>query len=248
MEVLFMRFLIPLFLLCASLSPAQILSDSHNLNVNGEAEVKVAPDRVRLSLGVETRNKDLSAAVAQNDAAVRRVIEAVRAMDIAAADIQTDYFHIDLSYNDHDRTLVDYYHVTKGVEVLLRDVAKFESLMKAALMAGANHLYDVEFSTSELRKYRDQARALAMKAAREKANDLAAAAGLKVREKPLAVSAYNYGGGSWYSSCCGPRYGGNAYQNVVQNVGGDGGIAAGGTFALGKISVTASVSATFQLE
>jgi uncharacterized protein YggE len=243
-----MRFLIPLFLMCAALVQTPVRSESRNVNVNGEAEVKVAPDRVRLSLGVETRAKDLNAAVAHNDAAIRRVIQSVRDLDVAAADIQTDFFHVDLAYDNNDHTLVDYYLVTKSVEVQLRDVTKFESLMKAVLLAGANHVYDVEFSTSELRKYRDQARGLAMKAAMEKANDLAAAAGLKVRGKPLNVSAYNYGGGSWYAMCCGARYGANAYQNVVQNVGGPGGIGAGGTFALGKISVTASVSATFELE
>ena len=118
----------------------------------------------------------------------------------------------------------------------------------AVLHAGANQIYDVEFSTSELRKYRDQARALAVKAAIEKAHDMAAAAGFQVSAKPQGISSYSAGGGSWYSMCCGNRYGSQAFQNVVQNVGGGGSISPEGTVALGKISVTASVTMTFGIE
>jgi uncharacterized protein YggE len=113
----------------------------------------------------------------------------------------------------------------------------------AALGAGANHIHNVEFSTSQLRQHRDTARAMAIKAATEKANDMAAAAGLKVK-KATSISSYSYGGGSWYG-----RYGGRGYyanaQNVIQEAGGGG---PQGTISLGRISVTASVTMTFEFE
>ena len=169
-------------------------------------------------------------------------------MHIDESDIQTENIHVEMRYDDHDGTVVDYYEVTKGVQVFLRDVSKFEALLTAVLHAGANHIYDVEFSTSELRKYRDQARALAVKAAIEKANDLAAAAGTESCRKTIGVSTYSYGGGSWYSACCGNRYGSQMSQNVIQNVSRGGGIGPEGTVALGKIAVTASVTMRFRVE
>ena len=66
--------------------------------------------------------------------------------------------------------------------------------------------------------------------------------------KPVALTAYNYGGGSWYSACCGNRYGAQGFQNVIQNVGGGGIIANDATVALGKIGVTASVTMKFRVE
>jgi uncharacterized protein YggE len=138
---------------------AQFGSVQNTIDVGGDAVVKVVPDRVRLSLGVETRYKDLDTATSQNDAIVRRVLAATQQFQIAAGDVQTGYVNVNLAYDDHDNTLVSYYSVTKGVDIYLRDVARFEPLLKAVLDAGANHVYDVEFSTSELRKYRDQARA-----------------------------------------------------------------------------------------
>jgi hypothetical protein len=242
--------LLAAFLLIISTTPsaAQFGSAQNTIDISGDAIVKVVPDRVRLSLGVETRNKDLDAASAQNDAIVRRVLAATQQFQVAAGDVQTDYVHVDLAYDDHDNTLVNYYSVTKGVDIYLREVAKFEPLLKAVLHAGANHVYDVEFTTSELRKYRDQARALAVKAASEKANDMAESAGLHVSGKPVSISSYSYGGGYFSYGCCGYRRGSYQSQNVVQEMGGSGNIPGDGTVALGKIPVSASVSLRFQLQ
>ena len=241
------HFVILAFLIVARPVFAQIPIDGPGtLNVTGDAAVNVVPDRVRLFLGVESRNKDLLVAKTANDAGIRDVIAAARALNVAPGDIQTDYIQVDMSYDDGG-TIVAYYKVTKDVQILLRDTQAFEELLSQVLLAGANHIYNVEFSTSELRKHRDAARALAITAAHQKATDLAAAAGLKVVGAPLAVSAYSYGGGASYGRGRSGGYG--QVQNVVQNAGsGSDGIGADGTVALGKISVTATVSVTFRLQ
>ena len=215
------------------------------LQITGDAAILVVPDRVRLFLGVESRHKDLRAAKTDNDAAVRKVIEAARALNVAAGNIQTDYIQVGMSYESNNATVVDHYTVTKDLQILLTNVPQFEDLLSQVLLAGANHIYDVEFSTSELRTHRDAARAMAIKAAQDKANALAAAAGLRVITPPLSVSAYSYGGGSAYGRGRSRGYG--QAQNVAQASGGDG-IGADGTVALGKISVTANVSMTFQTQ
>jgi uncharacterized protein len=241
-----------LFLLAAILAAqpafAQIsLSGSDTLNVTGDAAVNVVPDRVRVFVGVESRNKDLLAAKAENDARVRKVIDAARALNVTPANIQTDFIQVNVVYQNGS-TNVDYYRVVKDVQILLTNVQQFEELLSQVLLAGANHVYDVAFSTSELRKHRDAARALAVKAAQEKASDLAAAAGLKIVGTPLAISSYSYGGGASYGRLHSGRGYGQMSQNVMQNVqSANDGIGDEGTIALGKISVTASVSMGFRL-
>src|SRR5262245_6266667 len=182
---------------------AQFGATNNTIDVSGDALIKVVPDRVRLTLGVETRNKDLDAATAQNDATVARVLAATKQLQIESKDTQTDYLNVNLSYDDHDATLISYYTVNRGIDIYLRNVATLEPLLKAVLHAGANHVYDVELSSSELRKYRDQARALAVKAAMEKANDMAQTAGLHVDPKPISISSYSFGGGYFSYGCCG---------------------------------------------
>jgi len=242
-----MRACLAVLLLFPVIGYAQ-LSSPNGVSVSGDAQVNVVPDRVTILLGVETRNKNLDEASSQNDLLIRQVLAAARRLEVNVSDIQTDFIHVDLSYGQNDSTMVDYYKVTKEIQIILRDVTKFEPLVSALLHAGANHIYGIDFSTSELRKYRDQARQLASKAAIDKANDLAAAAGMKVVGKPTSLSTYSYGGGSSYRYCCGYLYGGNMAQNVVQNQIGTGESGAESTIALGKIAVYASVTMTFQMQ
>jgi uncharacterized protein YggE len=236
-----------LLLLTASASLAQFTNAS-GVSVSGDAQVNVVPDRVTIFLGVETRHRELEVAKAQNDTLVRQVLDASHKLALDASDIQTDFIHVDLQYQQGDSTVVDHYQVTKEIQIVLKDVSKFEKLISAVLHAGATHIYGIDFSTSELRKYRDEARALATKAAMEKAHDLASAAGLKVIGKPTSMTSYSYGGGSSYRYCCGNFYGGGMAQNVVQNVSGGSGTDSESTIALGKISVYASVTMTFQMQ
>src|SRR5258708_16987369 len=174
---------------------AQFARETHAIEVNGDAEVRVVPDQVTVFFGVEDRNKEISAAVTQNNASVKQLISAIRSAGVEPGDIQTDYFHVDIAYVPNQGSVVDYYVVTKQVQVVLKKVAKFEDLLNSGLRAGANHIDGIEFRTTELRKYRDEVRALAAKAAVEKAKGLADAAGLKVG-KPLSLSSYSYRGGA----------------------------------------------------
>ncbi len=176
-----------IFVLTAAYACAQVVvgANQNTISVTGDAEVKVVPDRANVYLGVESRSKDMAAASSSNDASVRQVIAAVRALGVDSSDIQTDFFHVEIVYSGREGTIVDYYKVTKEIQVVLKNVSRFEELLNTVLRTGANHIYGIEFTTSELRKHRDEARAMAAKAAIEKANDLAAVAGMKVVGSPL---------------------------------------------------------------
>jgi uncharacterized protein YggE len=228
--------------------PLSAQVSENRLTVTGDAEIKVAPDRVVISVGVESRSPQLATAKTRNDTAIAAILAAAKNEQVAVADVQTDFIEISPVYQSRDTNesrenyLIDYYRVNKTVAITLRDVTRFERLLTAILGAGANRVYGVEFQTSELRKYRDQARDLAVKAAVEKAQAMAGAAGLKVG-KPESISAYNQGGGAAYGRMRGPTS--NMSQNVMSTAGGDG--ETSGTFAPGRISVNASVTLTFRL-
>jgi len=225
-------------------SPAA-LADSRKITVSGSAEVLVVPDEVVLTLGVETWDKQLAVARKANDEIIQRVIKLAKDLGIEEKYIQTDYVNIEPRYQD-SYTQKDFigYFVRKNIVVTLKDIAKFEDLYAQVLEAGVNYVHGVEFRTSELRKNRDQARALAIQAAKEKAIALAGEMDMKVGE-PLSIQEdYNRwwsGYSSWWGS-----YGSGMYQNVVQNAGGTTPEEVS-TIAPGQISVTASVTVEFEL-
>ncbi len=215
------------------------------VNVTGDAEIKVAPDEVVLILGVQTSDKSMQVAKNENDARVKRVIAMTKDFGIDPKYVQTEQIRIDPRY-DGSPTRYNFigYFIYKTIVITLKDVDKFDGVYAAALDSGATHVQGIQFRTTELRKYRDQARALAIKAAQEKATALAGELGQKIGQ-PQSINEQYSGWSSWYSTW----WGGSMVQtqNVVQNVGG-GQPNDEGTFAPGQISVTARVSVSFALQ
>lgn len=234
--------------LAAAASPEAAERESGTVTTTGEAEVRVAPDEVVLTLGVETNHGVLTTAKQANDERAARIIDAARRLGLPAKDIQTDFLEIMPQYpDDEQRADVLRYWVRKSIVLTVREVGRFEQLLEAALQAGATHVHGVSFRTTELRKHRDEARALAIRAAREKAVALGRELGTTIG-RPRRIDE---SGGRWWSPYASWWGGGRwqqAMQNAFQTAAGGGGEAADGSVALGQISVTASVSVTFELE
>jgi uncharacterized protein YggE len=62
----------------------------------------------------------------------------------------------------------------------MTDISKFQAFLDEVLKTGVSEVDSVSFASSELRKHKDHARDLAMKAALEKATAMAAAIGQSV--------------------------------------------------------------------
>jgi uncharacterized protein len=218
------------------------------VTASGEAEVRVAPDEVVITLGVETQNAQLSVAKTGNDDAVRRVLERLQGFGIADDHIQTEYIGINpiYDYPSSGMPRLTGYDVQKTIVVTLSDLSKFEDLLSGVLDAGANYVHNVKFQTTELRKYRDQARALAIKAAQEKATALAAELSQEL-EQPVTITEEQSSWQSWYGYGWGSGWNSNPSQNVVVESGSST-LEAGATVAPGQITVNARVSVTFALK
>jgi uncharacterized protein YggE len=216
------------------------------ITVTGQAEVRVAPDEVVFTLGVESVDKDMLAAKKRTDDSVKQVLALARQNNVKAEDVQTSYISVQPKYNTDDleyearrslkREFVGY-QVSKTIAIILRDISRFDSLLSDVLKAGVTRLSNVEFRDSKIRAHRDQARAMAMRAAQEKANFMA-------REIGQAVGpAYSISEGVVI-----PYSAGNVSQNRIDNfVGGAAGSETESAIAPGSISVSAQVTVRFRL-
>ncbi len=218
--------------------------------VSGQAQLNVPPDVVIITMGVETSEKTIAASKRQNDERIKVVLTLMKGLGIDPDSIKVDYLSVGPRYYGSD-----VFQVRRTVVITLKDIARFDDLVDAILQLEGSNLLNVDFRTSELRKYRDQARSLAMKAAKEKADAMAGELGQKVG-RPISIvedqnnwwSYYNF-----YSAYYG--YGrSSAGANVVQNVQNvqpldTGASAVGGdtSVAPGQISVQAKVTVTFEL-
>jgi uncharacterized protein YggE len=229
-------------LLVISPSPARAAADDKPdprlITVTGEAEVLVVPDEVVFDLTVQSLNKDLRAAKAQTDERLKRLLDLTRRYNVAAKDAQTDYVKLEPRYrgNDESRLFLGY-SVRKDLVFTLRDVSRAEELLSEVMESGITRINGVRFQTSQMRKYRDEARALAVRAAQEKATALTAEIGQKIG-KAYSIEEETTPSRSLYAQ--------NSMSNAMAS-GGDDAASSEGTLALGQIKVTARVTVRFEL-
>jgi len=230
------------------MAPAEGTCDSsRSIHVSGAAVVYVTPDRALLQLGVQSNGTTPDAVRRDNAEEIQKVMRAVSALGVEAKDIATDYYIVYPIYDDYNSLVIKGYRIDNTVSITVRDVSLADDILIAALKAGANEVQDVQFYSSELRKYRDQARALAMEAAGEKAQDLAEAAEAQAGcVLSISENSWSYYYGSWR----GGREMALWAQNVVQNASSSQGELAqmdDSPITLGQIVVRAEVSASYSL-
>jgi hypothetical protein len=152
----------------------------------GEAELRVAPDIATIEVGVVTQGPVVADALADNNARMSRVIDALRQLKIADSDIHTSSFMIQPKYEkrpqgdyDYDelRTVIGYY-ISNKVTITVTDMSKIAKIIDATVQAGANASGQVSFDVKNLTQQMDKAREAAIGSAFHKAQILAAAAHL----------------------------------------------------------------------
>ena len=228
----------------------QLFDDRSKISVNGEAVVKVQPNEIIITFGIETWDKNIMIAKEENNKIMKKAVAVIKESGIQDKDIQTDYLSIEPRYGDNyeKRNFIGYF-VRNTLVVTLSETDKVEDLVTGVLQSGVNYIHNIDFQTTEFKKYREQARDLALNAAKEKAEKMAGALGKSIGD-PVQISE-GYGGSNmwYYSSWNGWGYGRSNYtsQNVMQNINTGPGESSE-TIALGKISIKANVNVTFELK
>ncbi len=232
---------------CMALLTAASLSRADNtppplVTTTGNSEVKVVPDLADLRFEIELRNTNLKTALAQEAEKMSQLVAALKAAGIGERDLQTSQVTINPVYQQENGTHAEtakiaFFSVSQTVGCTLRDIQKITAITTRAIDAGANRVSGVTLRTSRLRQYRDQARVMAVKAAKEKALALAGELGSKVG-KPHSITEQ--------SSEIPTLLLGNSFAQNVAAAPGDSG--SNSAFEPGTISISATVTVAFVLE
>jgi len=223
------------------------------IHVSGSSAIKVAPDKVVIYFGIQSFAETPKGSRNANAELAIRLKKAILARGIAPKDIATDYYRIQTEYEDgwFSRRKVVGYWTDNTVAVTLRDVSQLEMLLIDALEVDNVTVQGIEFSTSRLRELRDEARALAVEAAMEKAEAMAGVAGVSlgdvtsISENAWGQRYYGYG---WWGPSAGRDWSNS--QNVIQDLGvlEPGGLTLeDGSISLGQIVVQAQVDLSVEL-
>jgi uncharacterized protein len=164
----------------AAVSMAQDRASLKVVRVYGTSEVKVAPDRAVVELGVQKQDPNASAAKRAASTSARKILAALRANGVDEKDVQTTYLSLQQQSYTRKGVRISYFVAEETMSITVRDLSKLDGLLDTLIQAGGNRIDGISYETSEMRKYRDQARDLAVKAAHEKAVALAQALGQEI--------------------------------------------------------------------
>jgi uncharacterized protein len=177
------------------------------VTVIGQGELFAEPDQASITIGLQLYDESAQVASQRLSERMEAVIEAMRALGIPDNRIQTRNYSIfferdyqsPLSARGEDGQPPGIYRVENTMRLVLSDVDAAASAIEAAVRAGANQMYGIDFSFSDPASLDARARTLAMANARSRAEALAAAVGASVGRAVRITELIGSGSGESHS-------------------------------------------------
>ena len=79
----------------------QSVDSQAKITVNGEAIVKVQPDQILITFGIETWDKNIMIAKQENNDIMKKAKAVIKELGIEGKNVQTDYLSIEPRYDDN---------------------------------------------------------------------------------------------------------------------------------------------------
>jgi uncharacterized protein YggE len=158
-------------------------SNVHVIEVSGDGEAQVAPDKATLNLGIETQAKTAGQAAGDNGALAQKVRDAIKAKLDDKGVMWTGGYSLDPVYSqprDGGEPKIMGYRAVNSITIETGALDLVGPLIDAAIGAGANQVNSLEYGLRDETKARNDAIAKASESARAQAQSLASALGIKL--------------------------------------------------------------------
>jgi uncharacterized protein len=200
------------------------------IDVTGEGIVRVVPDEVTINIRVENTGENTKILKEQNDATISEVLKFLKKMDIADKDVRTEYINLNKNYDHNSKTYT--FAANQSLSVKLRDLKKYEAVMKGLIDTGINRIDGVSFSSSKEASLKSEARKKAVENAKMKAQEYVSVLNQTVG-KAVSISEFSNSGG--------PQ---PMYKMAMMDSSSGGGDQ---TIALGEMEIKTTVNVSFLL-
>lgn len=161
-----------------------IVTNKTNIfSVSGEGSVVAVPDTATINLGITVTKPKVKEAQASANSIINKIQDELKKNGIPEKNIKTENFNLNPSYDWSDRTnQITGYQININLSVKVTDFDKINTVIDLATANGANLVGNLQFSVNEdkLVELQQQAREEAVTKAKQKAQNLAKASGLKL--------------------------------------------------------------------
>ena len=163
--------------------------DRNTITVQGSSSITVSPTIAYVSIGVTTFNKNAASAQSENAVKMDRVYKTLASLGIKKDKIKTVNYNISprYDYKNNVATLAGY-NVINSIRVTVNDLKKVSDVLDMTVKEGVNQSNSISFGVTDEERDRLYLQALsqAVSNAKEKANTIAAAAGIAI-SKPANI-------------------------------------------------------------
>ena len=179
----------PVLIAALALAPrnaaAQDQPDTPQLSVRGQATVSVRPDVAVVTLGASVRRESAQAAFNQASAVVNQLQEFLRAQGVAERDITTRQLTLSPEFGrpaEGQGAPIVGWRATNILTVKIRDFSQIGAIVDGAarILGNDAQISGISFAVEDTDAIARGARALAVADARQRAEQIAAAAGVRL--------------------------------------------------------------------
>lgn len=165
--------------------------------VVGEGSVDVVPDTASVQAGIVVNE---AATVEEVEAEINQInnaiVSSLQSLGIEEEDIKTTNYSINPSYRfDEGSEGISGYNGNATLTIKVRETERLPEVITSATEAGANQIYDTQYTVDDPSKYREEARNEAINDAKEQAKDLAGQLGIRLGKVVNIVESGGQTGG-----------------------------------------------------
>jgi uncharacterized protein len=153
-----------------------------SVTASGEAVITAEPDQAEIDIGVITQAKNAPDAARENADKLTRVMAAVKKLLGKGDEIKTANYSLNPNYRypQGGKPEITGYTATNILRIKTNSLENVGKLIDAAMQSGANNIQRLLFTLKDEQSAQLQALRLASQKAKAKADEMAAALGLKI--------------------------------------------------------------------
>lgn len=151
------------------------------VQVSGQGEASIAPDRARLSVAIEARNPELHAAETKVNDGTRAALAALKGLGLKDEDIATAGYSVNPEYDwVNNQQSFRAYLARREINVTVRDLNKLGDVMLKLTKAGVNQINPPLLESSQIKQTERAALARAVEDATAQARVVAEGLSMKL--------------------------------------------------------------------
>jgi hypothetical protein len=166
---------------------------ARTISVSGEGKVTSKPDMGVITLAVVAQGKTVKAVTQDGNTRMTAITDAVKKFGIDPKDLVTSSYNLypRYAYPDNSAAVITGYELNQGLTVKVRKLEDVDDVLDGAITAGANQVGQLSFEIDEDSALMKEARGKAFADAKKKADEMTAAAGVRLGR----VVTFSEGGG-----------------------------------------------------